>query len=119
MRSRVQPAGCLCELPGSGEPNLHLFEPTCACPGVRRAGGGCVIFGARHDLPCVEYRRAVPVCGGLTSAIYGGRHRFTPGVRSMEMYYMCPEVIICKGGAIVSMLYLLEISLCLYTYRTS
>ena len=98
MRSRVRPAGCLCELPSSGEPDLDLFEPTCACPGVRHAGGGCVMFGAR---PLTMCRIVVPCqCGGLTSAIYGGRHRFTPGVRSMEMCCMCPEVIICKGGAI-------------------
>ena len=104
MRSRVRPAGCLCELPGAGEPDLDLFELTCACPGVRHAGGDCVMFGARPLAMC----RIVVLCqcGGLTSAIYGGRHRFTPGVRSMGMCCMCPEVIICKGGAIVSMIYL-------------
>ena len=69
MRSRVRPAGCLCELPGSGEPDLDLFELAYACPGVRHAGGGCVMFGARSLAMCRI--RAVPVRRADFSDLWG------------------------------------------------
>ena len=86
MRSRARPAGCLCELPASGEPDLAVFEPACACLGVRRAGDGCVIFGARPFAAC---RIVVPGSAeGLTSAIYGARHRFI--LRFLASYHASP-----------------------------